>query len=168
MALTAALLHSPSTHNRAEGGARSAFSFGNFKKWSLNFMRSRDEEMQTKRHTFGAHSILPNRLKDRERGKEPSKIVAAIATLSPAVVTRRLRGGMEAMVEFLPRLPLRHRRHPSSLKRQWRRGRPDSRPHIVGRVEGPSDTQDGGRIEKVEARWGGKAGISTFNIKMKR
>jgi hypothetical protein len=68
---------------------------------------------------------------------------------------------MEAMVEFLPRLPLRHRRqrrHPSSLKRQWRRGRPDSRPHIVGRVEGPSDTQDGGRIEKVEARWGGKAG----------
>src|SRR5438874_12360607 len=118
MALTAALLHSPSTHNRAEGvrGRRYRLEIQN---WSLNFRRSRDEEMQTKRH-ISAHSILPNRLKDRERGKEPSKFVAAIATLSPAVVTLRLRGGMEAMVEFLPRLPLRHRRqrrHPSSLKR---------------------------------------------------
>jgi hypothetical protein len=35
-------------------------------------------------------------LKDRERGKEPSKFVAAIATLSPAVVARRLRDEMEA------------------------------------------------------------------------
>src|SRR3954454_15682554 len=71
MALTAALLHSPSTHNRAEGVRGRRFRL-EIQKWSLNFMRSRDEEMQTKRHTFGAHSILPNRLKDRERGKEPS------------------------------------------------------------------------------------------------
>ena len=45
-------------------GARSAFSFENFKKGVSNFRRSRDEETQTKRHTFGARSILPNRLKD--------------------------------------------------------------------------------------------------------
>src|SRR3954447_504624 len=49
MALTAALLHSPSTHNRAEGvrGRRYRLEIQN---WSLNFKRSRDEEMQTKRH----------------------------------------------------------------------------------------------------------------------
>src|SRR3954463_10044331 len=44
-----ALLHSPSTHNRAEGvrGRRYRLEIQN---WSLNFRRSRDEEMQTKRH----------------------------------------------------------------------------------------------------------------------
>src|SRR5438270_12359113 len=63
MALTAALLHSPSTRNRAEGVRGRRFRL-EIQKWSLNFMRSRDEEMQTKRHTFGARSILPNRLKD--------------------------------------------------------------------------------------------------------
>src|SRR5438046_392172 len=81
-----ALLHSPSTHNRAEGVRGRRYRL-EIQKWSLNFMRSRDEEMQMKRHTFGAHSILPNRLKR----KEPSKPVAAVATLSPAVVARGLR-----------------------------------------------------------------------------
>src|SRR3954462_503143 len=46
-----ALVHSPSTHNRAEGVRGRRFRL-EIQKWSLNFMRSRDEVMQTKRHTF--------------------------------------------------------------------------------------------------------------------
>src|SRR5438270_8305018 len=76
MALTAALLHSPSTHSRAEGVRGRLFRL-EIQKWSLNFMWSREEEMQTKRHTFSARSMLPNRLKDGERGNEPSKSVPA-------------------------------------------------------------------------------------------
>src|SRR3954447_12861844 len=49
MALTAALLHSPSTHNRAEGVGGRRYRL-EIQYWSLNFRRSRDEELQTKRH----------------------------------------------------------------------------------------------------------------------